>query len=69
MSGLIVILAILVLSLVAPFVIRQQRSAVVWVTLFVVNFIIISLFIIVRHSSPDKLSHRDSVTISTSDSK
>jgi cytoskeletal protein RodZ len=56
MNGLTVILAIVILSLAAPFALRIYRSVLVWVTLFIVNVIIISLFIVVRDSAPQKLN-------------
>ena len=55
MSALMVIVTIAVLSIVGPFVLRLHRSSLVWITLAIVNLIIVSLYITVRDSSPDIL--------------
>lgn len=48
MNPLYVIIAVAVLCAIAPFVLRIHRSALVWITLLIVNFIIISLYVIVK---------------------
>lgn len=60
MSALTVIIIIAVLSLVAPFVLKLHKSRMVWITLFLVNLIIISLFVIVYDNSPEKIGRRTS---------
>jgi hypothetical protein len=48
MNALSVVLSIAVASIVAPLVTRLHKRPLVWVTLAVVNLIIISLYIIIR---------------------
>ncbi len=48
MNALGVIITLFILSVVGPFVARLHNRPLVWVTLGLVNLIIISLFIIVR---------------------
>ncbi len=55
MNALTVIITIVVLSIIGPFVTRLHKSALVWITLAIVNLIIISLYVIVKDSSPDVL--------------
>ena len=66
MSAQTVILLIVVLSVIAPFLLRLYRSPLVWITLLIVNAIIITVFVVVRESAPSKISHRsDPGSIST----
>ena len=48
MNALSVVISIVIVSLFAPFAARLHRSKVVWITLALVNVIIISLYVIVR---------------------
>ncbi len=47
MNALSVIIAIVIASLIGPFVTRLHRSTQVWITLAIVNLIIISVYIVV----------------------
>lgn len=48
MNALTVVIGIVVLSLVGPFMARLHKSSLVWITLAIVNLIIVSLYVIVR---------------------
>lgn len=48
MTPLSVIIGILVISFIAPFIIRRQNNIETWATVIIVNLVIISLFYIVR---------------------
>ena len=48
MNALSVVLTIFVLSIMAPFLAKLQKRPLVWVTLGLVNLVIISLYIIIR---------------------
>lgn len=48
MNAFAVIVSIFIASLVGPFIARLHKYPLVWVTLAVVNLIIISLYIVVR---------------------
>lgn len=48
MNALSVVISVAVASLIGPFVARLHRRSLVWITLAVVNLIIISLYIVVR---------------------
>ena len=60
MSELVIIILIVILSLVGPFVLKLHKSATVWATMVLVNVVIISVFIVVRDSSPQLISNRTS---------
>lgn len=60
MSELVVIILIVILSLVGPFLLNLHKSATVWATMVLVNVIIISVFVVVRDSSPQLISGRTS---------
>lgn len=48
MNALTVVLSVLVASLLGPFIVRLQKRPLVWVTLAIVNLVIISVYIIIR---------------------
>jgi hypothetical protein len=50
MSPLAVILLIVVLSLVGPFLVKLNKSWLTWITLFLVNFVIIAVFVVVHNT-------------------
>ncbi len=48
MNALTVVIGILVASIAGPFIVRLQKRPLVWITLAIVNLIIISVYIVVR---------------------
>jgi len=50
MNALAVVISIAIASLAGPFIARLQRRPLVWVTLALVNLIIISVYIVVRNT-------------------
>lgn len=56
MNALTTIIVLVVLSLAAPFALHLHRHRLVWITLAIVNLIIIALYIIVRDTWQPELA-------------
>jgi hypothetical protein len=48
MNAFSVVVGIVILSIIGPFVARLHKSSLVWITLAIVNLIIISVYVVVR---------------------